>query len=217
MTRSSMRLRPAKSTWPGMVPLSYVHIKQRPERSLFASWRCGIVDVNFRTQLFTRRDSRHRHLGRPEGEARGSWGVAAGPSGTAALYFLKQHASIRSEIWPPVPFWPRSASRVPLSEERRSSNSCSQGHMMRVRESTDPDGLNRARPADLQDTLRVFLVEPRVQPLLLYAHREWMRNSPENHRRVPLAALHRPAGQRGAGRRGLARRLCQHHDRLGRR
>lgn len=74
--------------WNG--PISYVHIKQRLHDP------CRVVamrdvDVNFRTQLFTRRDSSITTLDDLKGKrvALGSRGSAQ--AGLLPYYFLKQH------------------------------------------------------------------------------------------------------------------------------
>jgi len=175
--------------WNG--PISYVHIKQRLNDP------CRVVamrdvDINFRTQLFTRRDSSITTLADLKGKrvALGSRGSAQ--AGLLPYYFLKQHGLDPQRDLAAYTF-AEDREPSPLSDERAV----------------------RARPADAGHPPRL-LVEPRVQPLLLYrASGLGCGSRPANHRRVHLDAIHRPAGQRGAGRRGLPGVCARHHDRLG--
>jgi len=176
------------------------------------------VDVNFRTQLFTRRDSSIATLADLKGKrvALGSRGSAQ--AGLLPYYFLKQHGLDPQRDLAACTF-AEEREPSPLSEERAVVELVLTGaYDAGCRESTDPRRADRARPADAGHPPRL-LVEPRVQPLFaLPAHRELDAGIAQKITDAFLS-LHytEPAGQRGAGRRGLPGVCARHHDRLGRR
>ena len=198
--------------WNG--PISYVHIKQRLHDP------CRVVamrdvDVNFRTQLFTRRDSSITTLADLKGKrvALGSRGSAQ--AGLLPYYFLKQHGLDPQRDLAACTF-AEDREPSPLSDERAVVELVLKGEYDAgaVSRRTLEGLTEHGQP--MQDTLRVFWSSPGYSHCCFTAHRELDAGVAQQITdSVPLAALHRPAGQRGAGRRGLPGVCARHHDRLG--
>ncbi len=154
--------------WNG--PISYVHIKQRLHDP------CRVVamrdvDVNFRTQLFTRRDSSITTLADLKGKrvALGSRGSAQ--AGLLPYYFLKQHGFDPQRDLAACTF-AEEREPSPLSDERAvvalvrtgayDAGAVSQRTLEGLTEPGQP----------LQDTLRVFWSSPGYSHCCFTAHRE---------------------------------------------
>src|SRR5207302_8105903 len=69
----------------------------------------------------------------------------------------------------------------------------------------------------MQDTLRAFWSSPGYSHCCFTAHQELDAGIAQKITAafISLHAIYRPAGQRGAGRRGLPGVCARHHDRLG--
>src|SRR5262249_2424986 len=154
--------------WNG--PISYVHIKQRLHDP------CRVVamrdvDVNFRTQLFTRRDSRITTLEDLKGKrvALGSRGSAQ--AGLRPYYFLNQHGlDPQGDL-----------AACTLAEEREPSPLSEERAVVELVRTGDYDaGAVSRRTLEgltapgqlLQDTLRVAWSSPGYSHCCFTAHRE---------------------------------------------
>ena len=154
--------------WNG--PISYVHIKQRLNDP------CRVVamrdvDVNFRTQLFTRRDSSIATVADLKGKrvALGSRGSAQ--AGLLPYYFLQQHGLDPQ----------RDLATCTFADEREPSPLCDERAVVElVRTGAYDAGAvsrrtleGRTEPGQpLQDTLRVFWSSPGYSHCCFTAHRD---------------------------------------------
>jgi phosphonate transport system substrate-binding protein len=154
--------------WNG--PISYVHIKQRLHDP------CRVVamrdvDVNFRTQLFTRRDSSITTLEDLKGKrvALGSRGSAQ--AGLLPYYFLKQHGLDPQRDLAACTF-AEDREPSPLSDERAVVELVLTGayDAGAVSRRTLEGRTEHGQP--MQDTLRVFWSSPGYSHCCFTAHRE---------------------------------------------
>ena len=154
--------------WNG--PISYVHIKQRLHDP------CRVVamrdvDINFRTQLFTRRDSSITTLADLKGKrvALGSRGSAQ--AGLLPYYFLKQHGLDPQRDLAAYTF-AEDREPSPLSDERAVVELVRKGaYEAGAVSQRTLEGLTEQGQL-MPDTLRVFWSSPGYSHCCFTAHRD---------------------------------------------